>query len=158
MSGDFKPTSEAWASIQACIFEIEWYATRKKILAEVVTPAGITWADYLMSDIKDLRKALAEIPGSPFVLANIRQEPWQKEHRPIANLEAAHLKILGRPATAGSKAIPKDIDDFPGPEDFGVPSSPASETLVDEPCCPKCDSEICICGLGSHTDGEGNAQ
>lgn len=48
----------------ACIEELEWFATRKKDLSasiEAVTDTwkGKTWGDMLLSDIADLRKALA---------------------------------------------------------------------------------------------------
>ena len=43
----------------ACIEEIEWFATRKVNLAGTGATSDVPWADVLLSDIADLRKALA---------------------------------------------------------------------------------------------------
>lgn len=62
-----------WGEVLACVLEIEWFATRKKDLAAKVERSEKTWGDMLMSDIVDLRRALSEIPGSPF--ASSAQKP-----------------------------------------------------------------------------------
>ena len=52
-----------WKEVDACIDEIEWYASRKKDLAAAIdrpTSDCHTWADMLMSDLSDLRQALRE--------------------------------------------------------------------------------------------------
>jgi len=48
-----------WDNIDGCIEEVEWYATRKKNLSEIVAGyADMTWADMLISDIAELRLAV----------------------------------------------------------------------------------------------------
>jgi hypothetical protein len=61
--GDPPDAFDPWDDVSACIAEIEWFATRKKDLSspcERQTDAEKTWADVLLSDIKDLREAIVE--------------------------------------------------------------------------------------------------
>lgn len=46
--------------VNACIDEIEWYATRAKNLAEGTTldKKPVTWGQMMLSDLADLRNAL----------------------------------------------------------------------------------------------------
>jgi len=52
----------SYQDVDACIDEIEWYATRAKNLAEGTTMDSkpITWGQMMLSDLADLRKALAD--------------------------------------------------------------------------------------------------
>ena len=53
-------TEDLRVETDACIEEIEWFATRKVNLAGMGGHSDVSWADVLLSDIADLRKALAD--------------------------------------------------------------------------------------------------
>jgi hypothetical protein len=54
-------SDDLWDEVDCYIKEIEWYSSRKKDLGADTDTAGKSWADMLMSDIEDLRRALAEL-------------------------------------------------------------------------------------------------
>jgi len=53
-------SNELRGETDACIEELEWFASRRVNLAGLSGTMDQTWADVMLSDLADLRKALAE--------------------------------------------------------------------------------------------------
>lgn len=71
---------DTWDWVEGCIQELEWFASRKKNLAEVYKSDsnldGSTWGDMLLSDAAELRTALRHVRGLPPEEPSARPSNW----------------------------------------------------------------------------------